>query len=455
MRKVAWLPRTTGRADLDHGRIGFTNNYVGASNEFVGGARIPFSAPLTGSQQQWVSSTPGILVARYTGYASLAFSVSVSGYTGSVAPKVTLRRKVSGSFTENFIGNVAVQSYVGTSTFRFSAASPPLVVTAGDEFEVIIDSRDASTITIVAAQSYFSIRPISMTYGALIRRNNDQTAQNYTGAGAAPSLDGEGLVTGDYDLGGWHDNVSNAGRLNAPAAVNGLYGLVKGSIRLANVTAGNLSQINLERNGSSSFNGYAAQAARQDLTGAINCVFSGPIQLATSDYFRMLQFLSSDTSADLVAAQTWLGIEVLDGLASGVMLKKAADQTTADYRFSNAMAWDSEVYDIGGWHSGSDEFITVPPDTNWLQCGGNVRWTLGTAAATYNALWITKEGSADFDGACGQQGAYNTTGGNINLISGPIPVTPGEKLRLNFLQTTDNSITISAALSNFWARRLA
>lgn len=50
--------------------------------------------------------------------------------------------------------------------------------------------------------------------GAKVRKSADQTTANYSGAGAIIAFNAE-----DYDIGGWHDNVTNNTRFTVPAGV--------------------------------------------------------------------------------------------------------------------------------------------------------------------------------------------------------------------------------------------
>lgn len=140
-------------------------------------------------------------------------------------------------------------------------------------------------------------------------------------------------------------------------------------------------------------------------------------------------------------------------LRNAVMVRKAADQTTADYTAAPAVAWDQEVYDDGGWHDNSvaNTRLTVPSGITRCRVGGNVFIT-DLAATDRVIAFLRKGGSSSFDGFTGNLFWHGSaTSGSVSVASGPIPVTAGDYFELYLFITTDNSVTIVAAQSNFWA----
>lgn len=139
-------------------------------------------------------------------------------------------------------------------------------------------------------------------------------------------------------------------------------------------------------------------------------------------------------------------------LRNAVMVRKAANQTAADYTAGVAITWDSEIYDDGGWHDNSTNpsRLTVPSGITRVRAGGMVLIANNTSGVAVT-LGILKNGSLTFDGACSSKIAASGTSNRHFVASGPISVTAGDYLELYLLNATDASIDITATESNFWA----
>lgn len=145
------------------------------------------------------------------------------------------------------------------------------------------------------------------------------------------------------------------------------------------------------------------------------------------------------------------GISALRYSFRGAMVKKSADQTTADYTAGPAMAFNSEIYDTGVWHDNSvaNTRLTVPAGVTAVRVGGNVI-IADTTVDTFKTLVLTKNGSASFDGACGVSLEVGATSCGMSIASGVIAVTAGDYFELVLTEESDNSVTITAARTNFW-----
>lgn len=137
---------------------------------------------------------------------------------------------------------------------------------------------------------------------------------------------------------------------------------------------------------------------------------------------------------------------------SGAMVRKAADQTGANYSGAGSViAWDQEVYDTDGYHD------TVTNNSRFtIPVGGDgkyvVNCSIRTSSATGNEvvqLAILKNGSAIFDGACGVQSMVNASTPTLNIASGPIPLVAGDYVEAHMFFSADTSIDVSATRSNF------
>lgn len=134
----------------------------------------------------------------------------------------------------------------------------------------------------------------------------------------------------------------------------------------------------------------------------------------------------------------------------GCRLKKAADQTAANYTTDTAVAWDAEVFDTDALHDNvtANTKIIIPASLNGavVRFEANIRTTL-TTADTHRTIYIRRGGADIFGISQGDEGGA-TVGGNY-VSSGPIVVATGEEYECIFAQETDTSITVTAAESWF------
>lgn len=135
----------------------------------------------------------------------------------------------------------------------------------------------------------------------------------------------------------------------------------------------------------------------------------------------------------------------------GARVKKASDQTGADYTTSTALSFDTEVFDVGGWFDGgAPTRLTVPSGVNYVEVFGYVGVALGTAD-TFRSLSIRQDGSTVVVGnelIEGGSGSFR-----LSVASGPIAVTGGTTyFELLLRQETDNSITVEATNTFFSIR---
>jgi hypothetical protein len=145
--------------------------------------------------------------------------------------------------------------------------------------------------------------------GAMVKKSADQTGANYSLAagGGNIAFDAEA-----YDVGGWHDNVTNNTRLTVPSGVN--YVVIAASVTMSNVVAGQWIGLFLLKNGSASgaFDGATAFITSNDsATGPSVSFASGAIPVTAGDYFECFLMLESDTSIDITAARCMFSIRAV------------------------------------------------------------------------------------------------------------------------------------------------
>lgn len=137
--------------------------------------------------------------------------------------------------------------------------------------------------------------------GALVKKAADQTAANYTTA-AAIAWDAE-----TYDDGNYHDTVTNNSRLTAGIVMPNAQ--VSAQVTLASHTANKFVQLEIRKNGSASFDGYASNMVQSNTTTPTVNVMTPPLVVALGDYFEAFLTVETDTSITVTAAQSWFAIQ--------------------------------------------------------------------------------------------------------------------------------------------------
>lgn len=149
---------------------------------------------------------------------------------------------------------------------------------------------------------------------------------------------------------------------------------------------------------------------------------------------------------------TYDGAEWVPVGFSGALVTKAADQTAADYDPGTVIGWDSETYDVGGWHDNvtNNSRFTVPSGVSRVRITGQV-WLSSVTAGNQCMLTVIKNGSAiDTDvGMPAQTAAPNNTERRINVASAVLAVSPGDYFEAHLTVNADSSITVEATSSWF------
>jgi len=128
----------------------------------------------------------------------------------------------------------------------------------------------------------------------------------------------------------------------------------------------------------------------------------------------------------------------------GARVTKAADQTAANYTTEATVAWDSEVFDVGGWHDNvtDNSRLTVPSGygINYVELTACVDTALG-AADSWRLMYIRKNGTTTFGLHTFAEGGATLWGSTIS--SGPVSVVAGDYFEVRFSVETDTSITVN------------
>lgn len=130
----------------------------------------------------------------------------------------------------------------------------------------------------------------------------------------------------------------------------------------------------------------------------------------------------------------------------GALVKKAADQTTADYTAGAMIAWDSETggYDTSGFHDNvtNNSRLTIPVGVNYVRLSACVELSAVTAD-----VWITlkiyKDGAiSSFIGHPTITIEAGTTTPTIEVVSPVLAVGEGNYFEAYLRIETDTSVTV-------------
>jgi hypothetical protein len=111
-----------------------------------------------------------------------------------------------------------------------------------------------------------------------------------------------------------------------------------------------------------------------------------------------------------------------------VLVKKAADQTGANYSAAAAVAWDTETFDVTGWHDtgSATSRITIPSGVNYVRLSACISFASVTATSRAYA-YFTKNVSGVVPGLPINSKYFPIATANyINIVSAPIAVVAGD-----------------------------
>ena len=136
----------------------------------------------------------------------------------------------------------------------------------------------------------------------------------------------------------------------------------------------------------------------------------------------------------------------------GALVKKAADQTAANYTSSTNVAWDAEGYDTHAFHDNAtnNSRLTVPAGQGFTYAQVTVNLRIQSLTSDVFAfVGINKNGSSSFDGAAGSICDISNTNVNLCAATPWVSVTDGDYFEAALIVQTDTSIDIIAARSSF------
>lgn len=133
----------------------------------------------------------------------------------------------------------------------------------------------------------------------------------------------------------------------------------------------------------------------------------------------------------------------------GAMVKKSADQTSANYSTISAVSWDAEIYDNISAHDNvtNNSRLTVPVGATVVRLAGSINIGAFTSGSQIQ-VEIRKNGTDSYDGYAGHRTTWSGTPFPFQCFGPPLQVTSGDYFEL-FVQCSDTSVTVNAAQSNF------
>lgn len=143
--------------------------------------------------------------------------------------------------------------------------------------------------------------PLVEFRGAMFIKDANQTTADFTTAAAVP------FNTEVYNNSGWE--VSNQSRLQVAPNVRVVQ--VGGQVGISLSTTDTWKQLDIRKNGSSAYDGFAATLTDTGATGSPLNVVSGPLYVDETDYFELFLQEESDTSITVQAANSFFWIRAL------------------------------------------------------------------------------------------------------------------------------------------------
>jgi hypothetical protein len=147
--------------------------------------------------------------------------------------------------------------------------------------------------------------------------------------------------------------------------------------------------------------------------------------------------ITVDSKGRLTAAST--------GAFRGALVKKSADQTTANYTGTAFVAWDAESYDTDTIHDTvtNNTRLTVPSGVTRVRIGAQIATSL-VGSNDVLVLDIYKNNSGTYDGYATIRSSTANTAPGIDIWSPVLTVTAGDYFEARFTVVTDTSITVLA-----------
>jgi hypothetical protein len=141
--------------------------------------------------------------------------------------------------------------------------------------------------------------------GAWVTKGADQTAANYTSA-TVLTWDSKSHDTNNF----WSSGANTL--LTIPSTLAGfVYARARCQVAINNITSGDVVTLDIQQNNLSSYTGYGISKTSNATTNPVVSVETAPVLCVGGDTFRARLQVSSDTSIDITAAQSYFTVEIL------------------------------------------------------------------------------------------------------------------------------------------------
>lgn len=369
------------------------------------------------------STSRHVVQAAYTGrYGRFGFSSQVANtaYEGKTFKNGAAFRGMAQKHSSIVTGNAAI-----------NAKSAPVVLATSDYFEAYVDVTTGTNDTAVNDQNWGELEIMPPWFaGALV----DKSAGQALAASTVTTLTFDQEV---YDIGGWHDNVTNNSRLTIPSGVS----LVRVQFNaLSTTTSGQIIGL-IGKNGAGTISpsGNTEQLFAKGMNG-----YTGPLAVTAGDYFVFQVFVT--TAQTLPAGNTcWFSIEQLPPLLKYALVTKNATQALSA-GVAAIVTWNTEVADVGTWHDTvtNNTRLTVPSGVTKVRVSANVE---GASAANPFHAQILKNGAV----VVGTSKSNNNASGAdyLNLSTAILDVVAGDYFEVEVTSTTARNIATSTN-GNCW-----
>jgi hypothetical protein len=343
-------------------------------------------------------------------------------------------------------GEAAFKTQQDGTTAKLSIQSPIIPVSAGQTFDLLYDSNDASC-DITAASSSFAVQAIdAATFsGALVTKSGTQSG-DFTGL-AAVTYDTE-----VYDVGGWFAG-GDPTRLTVPSGVT--YVRLTACQGVSSFAGGQYVRGFVRKDADGTFAFMPFQSHESSGTMWLN--FVSPVLAVTAGaYFEHIVHVEADTAVVIDVANTSFAIEKVDAATfSGALVTKSADQTTADYATAPVnVTWNDEAgggYDVGGWHdTGSNTSrLTVPSGVSRVRLCAQLNISAASVGGVQDVICTLLKNGGAFDGNVSRATDPTASVRTLNIATPVLAVSPGDYFELQYQISTDTSITVHADTSWF------